>query len=253
MANRIYLGDCEDILPRLPENKFDLIYVDPPFNTMKQQRRGDLAYEDNLGDDYLLWINRCVIQAHRLLTARGSLLVHLDWRSVYTVKCAVLDDVFGKKSFINDIIWAYDYGGRSKRFWPRKHDNILWYVKNPSDYIFNYDAVDRIPYMAPGLAGAEKAARGKFPTDVHWQTVVPTNGKEKTGYPTQKPLGLLNRLVLAHSNHNSWCLDFCAGSGSFGESCGLHHRKFVLIDSNPYAIDIQSKRLEKYDIKIIRT
>ena len=164
-----------------------------------------------------------------------------------------MDEVFGEEGFINEIIWAYDYGGRSKRFWPRKHDNILWYAKNPEDYIFNYDEIDRIPYMAPGLVGKEKAARGKTPTDVHWQTIVPTNGKEKTGYPTQKPLGLLNRLVLAHSNPNSWCLDFCAGSGSFGEACALYQRHFVLIDSNIEAIRIQSKRLGKYNVKIIRT
>lgn len=252
MANRIYLGNCTDILPRLPAGKFDLVYVDPPFNTMQEQRRGDLAYSDSYGKEYLAWLGRCLETVKRLLSPQGSLLLHLDQTSVYEVKCFLLDFIFGKKNFMNEIIWAYDYGGRSKRFWPRKHDNILWCVKDPSKYIFNYEEVDRIPYMAPGLAGAEKAARGKCPTDVHWQTIVPTNGKEKTGYPTQKPLGLLNRLVIAHSNHNSWCLDFCAGSGSFGESCALHHRKFVLIDSNPSAVDIQSKRLEKYNIKIIR-
>jgi site-specific DNA-methyltransferase (adenine-specific) len=251
--NRIYLGSCEKILTRLPAEKFDMIYVDPPFNTMHEQRRGDLVYADSYGKEYLAWLGRCLKEAKRLLTPRGSLLVHLDQTSVYDVKCFILDFVFGKKNFMNEIIWAYDYGGRSKKCWPRKHDNILWYVKNPAEYIFNYDAVDRVPYMAPGLAGKEKAARGKFPTDVHWQTIVPTNGKEKTGYPTQKPLGLLNRLVLAHSNHNSWCLDFCAGSGSFGEACALHQRQFVLIDSNPDAIHIQSKRLEKYRVKIIFT
>jgi len=253
MANRIYLGNCEEILLRLPAEKFDLIYVDPPFNTMHEQRRGELVYMDSLGKDYLAWLGRSLEAAKRVLTPKGSLLLHLDQTSVYEAKCFLLDFIFGKKSFMNEIIWAYDYGGRSKKYWPRKHDNILWYVKNPDDYIFNYDAVDRIPYLAPGLVGKEKAARGKVPTDCFWQTIVPTNGKEKTGYPTQKPLGLLNRLVLAHSNYNSWCLDFCAGSGSFGESCGLHNRRFVLIDSNPAAVDIQSKRLEKYEIKIVRT
>jgi site-specific DNA-methyltransferase (adenine-specific) len=144
---------------------------------------------------------------------------------------------------MNDIVWAYDYGGRSKTRWSRKHDNILWYAKNPNDYIFNYEEMDRIPYMAPGLVGKEKAAKGKTPTDVWWHTIVPTNGKERTGYPTQKPLGILERIVKVHSNPGDTIIDFFAGSGTTGEAAAKNEREFVLVDSNPQAIEVMKKRL----------
>jgi site-specific DNA-methyltransferase (adenine-specific) len=163
------------------------------------------------------------------------------------VKVDILNELWRDSAhFINEIIWAYDYGGRSKKWWPRKHDTILWYVMDPKNYTYNYTAIDRIPYMAPNLVGAEKAKRGKTPTDVFWHTIVPTNSKEKTGYPTQKPLGLLNRLVLVHSNPKDRCLDFFAGSGTFGEACGINNRRFVLIDENPQAIEVMKFRLDRF-------
>jgi site-specific DNA-methyltransferase (adenine-specific) len=144
---------------------------------------------------------------------------------------------------MNEIIWAYDYGGRSKRYWPRKHDNILWYVKDSDNYTFNYEEIDRIPYMAPDLVGPEKAAIGKTPTGVWWMTIVPTNSKEKTGYPTQKPLKLLERIIKVHSNPGDWVLDFFAGSGTTGEAAAKHGRKFVLVDNKEEAVNIMKNRL----------
>ena len=154
----------------------------------------------------------------------------------------LLDAIFGRESFLNEIIWAYDYGGRTRQKWPPKHDNILWYAKDPHNYIYNVDAIDRIPYMAPGLAGDEKAARGKLPTDTWWHTIVPTNGKEKTGYPTQKPEGILKRIVLASSNPGDLVMDFFAGSGTLGAVALQHGRRFILVDNNPQSMEVMAKR-----------
>ena len=176
------------------------------------------------------------------LTDNGSLFFHIDYRESHYCKI-LLDEVFGRDSFINEIIWAYDFGGRSKRRWPAKHDTIFWYAKDPQNYIFNYEEIDRIPYMAPGLVGKEKAARGKTPTDVWWHTIVPTNGKEKTGYPSQKPLGILERIVKVHSNPGDLVVDFFAGSGTTGVAAANLGRRYWLCDSNPEAVAIARRRL----------
>ena len=189
-------------------------------------------------------------QAHRLLTPTGSLFVHLDYREVHYVK-VLLDGIFGRKHFINEIVWAYDYGGRPRRRWPAKHDTLLWYARDPGAYTFNYEAIDRIPYMTPRMVGPEKAARGKTPTDVWWQTIVPTTSREKTGYPTQKPLKLLERVVKVHSNPGDVVLDFFAGSGTTGEAAARHGRGFVLVDQNPAAIEVMRRRLAAYEPEII--
>ena len=227
-------GDCREAIP---SREYNLIYMDPPFNTGKTQRRGDLSYSD-CQDSYLTFLGD-VLDALRAmyLSAKGSVFVHLDYREVHYVKVA-MDDIFGRDHFMNEIIWAYDYGARSKKKWSTKHDSILWYVADPKNYTFNYDEVDRIPYMAPGLVGKEKAAKGKTPTDVWWHTIVPTNGKEKTGYPTQKPLGILERIVKVHSNPGDLLLDPFAGSGSFGEAAKKHGRDCVLVDKNSQAIEV---------------
>ncbi|MEZ4288191.1 MAG: site-specific DNA-methyltransferase [Polyangiales bacterium] len=183
------------------------------------------------------------------LTDDASIFVHVDYREVHYVKVA-LDQLLGRESFINEIIWAYDFGGRPKSRWPAKHDNLLWYARDPERYVFNFDEMDRIPYMAPGLVGEEKAAKGKTPTDVWWHTIVPTNGKEKTGYPTQKPLGVLERIIKVHTEANDVVLDFFAGSGTTGEAAGKHGRGFVLIDQNPDAVDVMRKRLARFDPEI---
>ena len=157
----------------------------------------------------------------------------------------LLDGIFGRECFLNEIIWAYDYGARTKKRWPAKHDTILAYVKDPERYWFNSDEVDREPYMAPGLQTAERAAKGKLPTDVWWHTIVPTNGREQTGYPTQKPEGIVRRMLAASSKPGGWCLDFFAGSGTLGSVASMLGRHFVLVDANPEAIEVMERRLSR--------
>jgi site-specific DNA-methyltransferase (adenine-specific) len=267
----IHFGDNLEILPRFSDSSFDLIYVDPPFNTGKVQERtrlktvrdesgdrtgfqgkryrtialGSKAFDDRF-TDYLGFLEPRLEHAHRLLSPTGSLFVHLDYREVHYAK-VLLDQIFGRECFQNEIVWAYDYGARSKKRWSAKHDNILWYVKNPKDYTFVYEEMDRIPYMAPGLVGPEKAARGKTPTDTWWHTIVSPGGRERTGYPTQKPLGVLERIVRVHSKPGDRLLDFFAGSGTFGRAAVDHGRAVVLVDSNPDAIAVMRGRLEDAD------
>ena len=266
-ANLIVHGPAESVLPRLPDEAFTLIAIDPPFNTGRTQRaqpiqaiadpegtrvgfggrtyrtssRPGAAYRDTF-DDYLAFLVPHLHHARRLLSARGTLYVHLDAREAHYVKVA-LDEIFGREAFLNEIIWAYDFGGRSKRRWPAKHDTILVYVKDPGAYHFDSQEVDREPYMAPGLVSAEKAARGKLPTDVWWHTIVATNGGERTGYPTQKPEGIVRRMVAASTATGDWCLDFFAGSGTLGACAAGLGRRYVLVDQSADAIDVMRTRL----------
>ena len=255
---------------------FSLIYIDPPFNTGRRQSRtrlrtiadptgdrvgfqgkryrteriGTTSFDDRF-ENYIEFLRPRMEAARKFLASNGSLFLHVDCHEVHYCK-VMLDEVFGRDSFMNEIIWAYDYGARTKRRWSAKHDNILWYANDPDNYLFNYDAIDRIPYMAPGLVGPEKAARGKTPTDVWWHTIVSPNAKEKTGYATQKPLGILERIVRVHSNPGDQVLDFFAGSGSFGEAAARHGRNFVLVDNNPEAIEVMLKRLGEYAPEVVR-
>lgn len=240
----ILQGDCAEILPTLSYEKYRLIYVDPPFNTGNRQEIHGISYNDAF-DDYLQFLMPRLEMAIPLMTSDGSLFVHLDHHEVHYVKVA-LDRLMGRDSFMNEIIWSYDYGGRSKRKWPCKHDTILWYAKNPKDYVFNYDAIDRIPYMAPDLVGPEKAARGKTPTDVWWSTIVPTQGKERVGYPTQKPRKIIDRIINVHSEPGDWCLDFFAGSGTLGESACINGRNVTLVDSSGEAVRVMQSRLKEH-------
>ncbi len=266
MTNRIYFGDNLDVLRALPSASVELIYIDPPFNTGRVQARtqvrtersdggdrtgfagqryatvkvGQKSYSDRF-DDFLDFLEPRLQEAHRLLAPNGSLYFHIDYREVHYCK-VLLDQIFGRECFLNEIIWAYDYGARTKKKWPPKHDNILWYARDPRNYIYNVEAIERIPYMAPGLVGPEKAARGKLPTDTWWHTIVPTNGKEKTGYPTQKPLGILRRIVAASSTPGAVVLDFFAGSGTTGAACLELGRQFILVDSNPQALKTMHTR-----------
>jgi site-specific DNA-methyltransferase (adenine-specific) len=201
---------------------------------------GTKDYTD-IFDDYLKFLAPRLEQAYRVLAPDGSFYLHIDYREVHYVK-TLLDQIFGRQCFLNEIIWAYDYGGKPKNKWPAKHDNILVYVKDPKKYTFNVHDIDREPYMAPGLVGAEKAARGKLPTDTWWHTIVATNGREKTGYPTQKPRALIDRIVRASSNPGDLVLDFFAGSGTTGESCLALGRRFILIDESPQALEVMAKR-----------
>jgi len=265
-VNKIYFGDNLPLLQQIPDQSVDLIYIDPPFNTGKHQRRvqigtvrseagdrigfggaryqtirlGSQEYSD-IFDDYLSFIEPRLVEAARILSDRGTLYFHIDYREVHYCKI-LLDHVFGRDSFLNEIIWAYDYGARTKKKWPPKHDNILVYVKDPDKYTFNVDEIDRIPYLAPGLVGPQKAARGKLPTDTWWHTIVPTHSKERTGYPTQKPLGILDRIIRASSDPGDLVLDFFAGSGTTGESCLKFGRRFILMDNNIQALETMERR-----------
>ena len=206
---------------------------------------GSSSYADH-HDDYLGFLEPRLREAHRVLAPNGSFFLHIDYREAHYCK-VLLDEIFGRASFMNEIIWAYDYGARSKRKWPAKHDTIFWYAKNPRAYTFNFDEMDRIPYMAPGLVGEAKAARGKTPTDVWWHTIVSPTGGEKTGYPTQKPLGVLERIVKVHSNPGDTVLDFFAGSGTTGEAAARNGRNYILVDSSPEAARVMADRLAGYE------
>jgi site-specific DNA-methyltransferase (adenine-specific) len=212
----------------------------------RTEKLGTTSYSD-MFDDFLGFLRPRIEEAYRVLAPTGSFFFHIDYREVHYCKI-MLDEIFGRECFQNEIIWAYDYGARTKKRWPAKHDNILWYSKDPEHYTFNIEECDRIAYMAPGLVGPEKAARGKTPTDVWWHTIVPTNGKERTGYATQKPLGILERIVKVHSNPGDTVLDFFAGSGTTGDAAARHGREFILVDSNPQAVELMRKRLFHLDI-----
>lgn len=266
-TNIIYFGENLDVLGCIPDKTINLIYIDPPFNTGKTQKRlhlkterddkegdrtgykglrykttllGARSYADSF-DDYLGFLEPRLRESRRILTENGSLYFHIDYRESHYCKL-LLDQIFGRDSYLNEIIWAYDYGARTKKKWPAKHDTIFWYAKNPENYIFNYEEIERIPYMAPGLVGPEKAAKGKLPTDTWWHTIVSPNGKEKTGYPTQKPLGVIRRIIQASSCPGDVVMDFFAGSGTFGKAALELNRKFILADNNPEAIEVMQKR-----------
>lgn len=268
----VYAGDNLPILRRLPGSAFATVYLDPPFNTGRSRQservtgvraeggrlgfRGQgydvtremtLAYDDRFRD-YWDFLEPRLEEAWRVLSPDGLLYLHLDYREVHYAK-VLLDAMFGPECFINEIIWAYDYGARTKRRWPAKHDNILVYAKLPDFYYFDAEAVDREPYMAPGLVTPEQAARGKLPTDTWWHTIVSPTGLERTGYPTQKPVGILRRIVQASSRPGDWVLDAFAGSGTTGAAAAKLDRRFVLIDDNPEAIDVMRERFADQDVR----
>lgn len=248
-------SDCLDFLKKEEDGKYNLIFVDAPYNTGTRQERlrtdgtEDHGYDDSF-DDFRGFLYPRLKEAHRVLKEDGSLFLMLDYREVHYAK-VWLDEIFGRRCFKNEIIWAYDYGARSKDRWPCKHDNILWYSKSESKYTFNYDAIDRIPYMAPGLQkDEEKANLGKTPTDVWWNTIVPTQGAEKTGYATQKPHQIIDRIVRVHSNPGDLCLDFFAGSGTFGESCCKLGRHCICVDINEEAVKVMRERFENVQLEM---
>jgi site-specific DNA-methyltransferase (adenine-specific) len=260
-------GDNAAVLPGLPDGSFTMVYIDPPFNTGRSQKRQELSmvrsasgdrigfsgqrYEtikgalhryDDAFSDYWAFLEPRLVEAWRLLAQDGTLYLHLDYREAHYAK-VMLDAIFGRDCFLNEIIWAYDYGARTKRRWPTKHDNVLVYVKDPARYHFDTAEVDREPYMAPGLVTPEKRELGKLPTDVWWHTIVSPTGREKTGYPTQKPEGLIRRMVAASSRPGDWVLDFFAGSGTLGAVAQRLGRRFVCVDENPQAVEVMAGRL----------
>ena len=273
---KVVFGDNLAVLQGMPDACARLVYIDPPFNTGKTQERSrlktvrDEEFGDRRGfqgkryrtlrlgstrfsdvfDDYLEFLEPRLRETQRILSDDGSLFLHLDYREVHYCK-VLLDCIFGRSSFMNEIIWAYDYGARSRRRWPAKHDTLLWYAKDPADYVFRYDEMDRIPYMAPGLVSPEKARLGKTPTDVWWHTIVSPTGRERTGYPTQKPLGILERIVKVHSEEGDLVVDFFAGSGSIGVAAAQNGRDFLLVDDNPSAIRVMARRLNVFQPEFV--
>lgn len=270
--NQVYLADNLAILKTLADESVDLIYVDPPFNTGKTQERktrksqqSDLGKAGFAGKQYQQIVQRIIsyddvfadywefllprlVEAKRILKPTGTFYLHLDYREAHYAK-VMLDGLFGRENFLNEIIWAYDYGGKSKGRWPSKHDTILVYVKNPKKYHFDSATVDREPYMAPGLVTEEKAERGKLPTDVWWHTIVSPTGKEKTGYPSQKPMGVLRRIIQASSKPGDLVLDFFAGSGTTAAAAAELGRRFIIIDQSKDAIAVIQKRLREQKVQ----
>ena len=275
MTVEIVHGDSLVVARGLPDASFTLVYLDPPFNTGRTRTRavesaeragagvvkggfrgasyarlrGDLRVYDDRFDDYWDFLEPRLTEAWRLLAADGTLYLHLDYREAHYAK-VLLDALFGRECFLNELVWAYDYGAKSKRRWPTKHDTILVYVKDPARYWFDSEAVDREPYMAPGLVTPEKAARGKLPTDVWWHTIVPTSGAEKTGYPTQKPEGILRRIVQASSRPGDRVLDLFAGSGTTGAVAAALGRDALLVDHNPEAIAVMRRRMPEAAVAV---
>ena len=275
LENTVYFGDNLPVLESLPDESIQLIYIDPPFNTGREQQRSKvttkrsdsgnrigfkgeryetvkstvLSYDDQFAN-YWEFLEPRLEQAFRLLKKSGTLYLHLDYREAHYAK-VLLDALFGPDCFLNEIIWAYDYGGKSKSRWPSKHDTILVYVKDPASYYFDSESVDREPYMAPGLVTPEKVEKGKLPTDVWWHTIVSPTGKEKTGYPTQKPIGILRRIIQASSKEGDTVLDFFAGSGTTGFVANELGRRFILVDQNPESIEVIKNRLPKDSYRFV--
>ncbi len=265
----IHHADNLSVLANIPDATIPLIYIDPPFNTGKRRaytriRSIEDPGGDRLGftgrryrtiplgtrqyidvhDDYLGFIEPRLTEAHRVLAPNGTLYFHIDHREVHYCK-VLLDAIFGRRRFLNEVVWAYDFGARPRTRWPPKHDTILVYAKDHRNYVFNHDEIERIPYLAPGLVGPEKARRGKIPTDVWWQTIVPTGGRERVGYPTQKPIAIARRIIQAASHPGDTVLDFFAGSGTTGAAAIELGRRALLVDDNPQAIAAMKKRFAK--------
>ena len=275
LENTLYFGDNLTVLKLIPDSSVQLVYIDPPFNTGREQQRSKvttkrnnegnrigfkgeryetvkstvLSYDDQFAN-YWEFLEPRIEEAFRVLRKSGTLYLHLDYREAHYAK-VLLDALFGPECFLNEIIWAYDYGGKSKSRWPAKHDTILVYVKDPKNYYFNSEEVDREPYMAPGLVTPEKIEKGKLPTDVWWHTIVSPTGKEKTGYPTQKPVGILRRIIQASSKPGDVVLDFFAGSGTTGFVANELGRRFILVDQNPESIEVIKERLPKGSFQFV--
>jgi site-specific DNA-methyltransferase (adenine-specific) len=275
LENTLFFGDNLTVLKLIPDSSVQLVYIDPPFNTGREQQRSKvttkrnnegnrigfkgeryetvkstvLSYDDQFAN-YWEFLEPRIEEAFRVLAHSGTLYLHLDYREAHYAK-VLLDALFGPECFLNEIIWAYDYGGKSKSRWPAKHDTILVYVKDPKNYFFNSEEVDREPYMAPGLVTPEKIEKGKLPTDVWWHTIVSPTGKEKTGYPTQKPVGILRRIIQASSKPGDVVLDFFAGSGTTGFVANELGRRFILVDQNPESIEVIKGRLPKGSFQFV--
>ena len=252
----------------------DLIYVDPPYGIKIDEKFGMPSWNSlnepknrvdeiiNVGllcskgeCNYLRWLYPRLVLMRKLLSEKGSIYLHIDWHVGHYVKI-LLDDVFGKDNFRNEIIWCYRQGGRSESNYSQKHDTIYWYSKSNSQWVFNGDSV-RIPYE--GTGGYQTSGRGviingkvykpnelgKIPEDWWDIPAIPPMSMERIGYATQKPEKLIERIIKASSNEGSIVLDVFGGSGTTAAVAERLGRRWIVIDNNPMAIQTINKRLSK--------
>lgn len=266
--DQLICGDALDDITRWPDGVLDAIYIDPPFGTgvVRRGRGPGHAYADRADDPdaFVAWLLPYLEHARRALRAAGSLFVHLDYRAVHYVKVA-LDRLFGRARFVNEVAWCYAVGGKSRRGFGRKHDTILWYARGP-DHAFYPDAV-RVPrrggsHMRLVLDGdtpvQEKTDRrtgrvyrypvaaGKVPED--WWTDIETlnhSDGERTGWPSQKPERLVERLLAAVTVPGDRVADWFVGSGTTAAVAQRTGRGFVTFDNAPGAIAVCIDRLVK--------
>lgn len=231
-------GDSLVKMKSLATGSFDFIYVDPPFVTEKD--RGD--FDDRWGSVLLWsdWFEPFVKESYRLLSDTGSIVVHLDYRAIHYAR-VLMDQTFGYDNMLNEIIWCYASGGVSKRWLARKHDNLIWYVKDTKDYTFN---VQREPYATPNVEGRKGFHdEGRMLNDWWRMSFLSTTASERVGYDSQKPEALLERLLTVFTNPGDNVLDFMAGSGTTGAAASSLGRKATLIDKNPNAIKKMKERI----------
>jgi site-specific DNA-methyltransferase (adenine-specific) len=270
-ASRLILGDnlsvMTSLLPEF-EGRINLLYADPPFFTNRkfsarigrgedsrkpgkwQLAEGYQDHWDNL-DSYLDFLYQRLAVMYRLLAPNGTLYLHLDWHADAYARL-LLDEIFGADHLLNEIIWAYHGPSPIRRAFNRKHDTILAYVKG-EDYTFNVDDV-REPYNAntvktfnaspkAGFGKVPDLARGKVPEDWWYFPVVARLHNERTGYPTQKPIALLERIILASSNRGDLVADFFCGSGTTPYVAARHGRRFIACDGIFRALHTTRSRL----------
>ncbi|HOS42644.1 MAG TPA: site-specific DNA-methyltransferase, partial [Armatimonadota bacterium] len=251
--NRILFGDCLPAMRALPDETFDLLYLDPPFFTGKHRHASQDApgalpsYPDDWADGlaaYLAWLGERLAEMRRLLKPSGALLVHLDWHAVHYVK-VLLDRLFGMRRFQNEFIWYYSGGGASKRRFARKHDSILFYTKSDA-WTFHADRV-RTPYKwtdgQPRADGsARDYARGKLPDDVWEHHALLPWAEEALGYPTQKPEALLTRLLLPLTDPGDVVGDFCCGCGTTAAVAQRLGRRWMAGDASRPAVCLAAER-----------
>ena len=257
--NKVIYGDCLKVLKGLPPASVDLIYIDPPFFTQKKRKTTKFEYSDDAYEcksQYLVWLADVLCELKNVLKVTGSIYIHLDHHIVYEAK-GYMDTIFGENNFLNDIIWHYKGGGVSKRRFARKHDTILWYAYDSSQHYFNPDPI-RVPYTDGTVARMKNKWKrsntkldyghyklnplGKHPDDVIIHKTIPEADPESTGYPSQKPMGLISKFIESSSKEGDVVLDCFAGSGTVGAVCKQLKRKYILIDNSSSAMNVMIER-----------
>lgn len=241
--NLIDCGDNLQRLARLAPESVDLIYLDPPFfsNRKYEVIWGDEAeirsFEDRWEGGinvYIDWMRDRIDQMHRVLKPTGSLYLHCDWHASHYLK-VMLDGIFKPQNFLNNIVWCYGLGGSSDRYWPRKHDDLLWYSKDPDAHYF------KAP-LTPASSMRMRGQMKKVPD--YWDIPTINNmAKERLGYPTQKPELLLERIVESSSREGELVLDPFAGCGTALVAAHRLGRRWIGIDISPTAVRIMERRM----------